>query len=383
MNNTVKSIFKWVGIVLCVIVAVLAAVLLYFYTRPNKAVIDGSLALETWYATRDGRHNSNTDLIHWKGNFYLVYASAPWHFASETTTLVLLRSKDARRWEEIARFRNPGEDIRDPKFAPIGNKLFLYFLKNKNFPAAEPYFTMVTASTDGTTWEAYRSAGHDGWLFWRPKSRDGRTWYVAAYWHEHGKAILLKSGDGYRWEKVSGIHEGDFNDETAIEFLPDGRMLATGRLEVAGYYFGDNRGNTLIAVSGPPYTKWTKSHSFVTRLDGPRLFIYRDKLYAVGRYQPGPKGYLFETGSILSKRRTALYAVQEKRLVYLTDLPSAGDTSYAGTVLKGDDLYVSYYTSSISRDYPWVIGMVSASDIMMAKIDMRSVEKLAAAKAGL
>ena len=45
------------------------------------------------------------------------------------------------------------------------------------------------------------SLGAAGLYFgWRPKSRNGTTWYVAAYWHEHGQSI--------------------------------GRLLATARLEV-------------------------------------------------------------------------------------------------------------------------------------------------------
>jgi len=69
--------------------------------------------------------------------------------------------------------------------------------------------------------------GPSGWLFWRPKSPDGKTWYVPAYWWEHGRSILLRSGDGLEWQQISTIYQGEGNDETAIEFLPDGRLLAT------------------------------------------------------------------------------------------------------------------------------------------------------------
>jgi hypothetical protein len=376
----IKRILKFIVSLLALIIFAFALTFLYWLFRPNRADVSETIVTDYWSVVSDGYHNSNTDMIYWNDAFYLIHARAPWHFASESTRLVLLRSKDAREWEEISEFQNPGEDIRDPKFAIIDDRLFLYFLKNKNFPAAEPYYTLYTSSNDGVTWDPYGDVGHDGWLFWRPKTLDDKTWYVGAYWHEHGRSILLKSDDGRAWDFVSEIYEGDFNDETAVEFLPDGRLLATGRLEVAGYYFGDMRGNTLIATAEPPYTEWTKKHSFVTRLDGPYLFTYHDRVYAIGRYEPGLKRYLMETGSILNRKRTAVFLVTEDDLVYLTDLPSAGDTSYPGVVIEGDTLYACYYTSNINRDYPWVLGMVASSDIMMVTIDLKNLERSALEK---
>ena len=48
--------------------------------------------------------------------------------------------------------------------------------------------------------------------------------------------------------------------------------------------------------------------------------------------------------------------------------PSSGDTSYAGVVLRGDDLYVDYYTSRIDRDWPWLLAMFLPTDIRMARV---------------
>jgi hypothetical protein len=81
-------------------------------------------------------------------------------------------------------------------------------------------------------------------------------------------------------------------------------------------------------------------------------------------------------GSAFAKKRTSLFAVTEDCLVHLFDLPSSGDTSYAGCVLRGDDLYTCYYTSEITRDPIWIYGMTRPSAIRMAKIDLRKVEKL-------
>jgi hypothetical protein len=236
---------------------------------------------------------------------------------------------------------------------------------------------VYAVSDDGVSWSSWRDVEPKGWLLWRPKQL-GDTWFVPAYWHEHGKSVLLRSTDGVDWSIHSVIHEGDQNDETDIEFLADGRMIATARLEMSDSYFGHRDGCTLVAVSEPPFEEWgAGTRSYVTRLDGPNLFSYNGEVYAVGRYQPYTDGLLGKQGSILSRKRTSLFLVRQDGLVRLSDLPSAGDTSYAGVVVRGDDLYVCYYTSNVEKDYPWIVGMLRPSSVRMAKVSLPSLETLA------
>lgn len=365
-----------IGVSLGVLVLLLASLIGYWALRPNRAVVSDRIVTTSWDAVRDGAHNSNTDLIYWRNAFYLVHASSPWHFASEKCRLILWRSEDATHWERITELSVPGEDIRDPKFASIGDRFLIYALKNTAFPA-EPYTTVLFTSPDGQHWSPFREIQPEGWLFWRPKTADGVNWYVPAYWHKHGRAILLRSTDGENWSIVSQIHEGERMDETDIEFLPDGRLLATGRLEGSGSFFGDAQAGTLLSVASPPFERWTTVKSRTTRLDGPALFLYNGRVYAVGRYQPNPRGPFTELGSIFSRKRTSLFLVTERDIFWLTDLPSAGDTSYAGVVVQGDTLYISYYTSDPEKDYPWVLGMVAPSSIRIARVSLPELEKQA------
>lgn len=355
----------------------LTVLIAYWMLRPNRSRVDPSLDLTTWDAVSDGLHNSNTDMIFWRDHFYLVHAASPFHLGSKRCRLVVRRSRDARTWETIATLNIPGEDIRDPKFAAIGGRLFLYALPNHGLRAM-PYGTVYATSDDGVHWSAFEKIDHPGWLFWRPKTNDGVDWYVGAYWHRHGKSILLKSTDGIDWSVVSEIYRGEGNDETDIEFLPDGRLLATARLEVTpDNPWGNPNASTLIATASPPYTEWRYAKSQVTRLDGPALFRHDGRIFAVARYQPGPRGRYTKLGSVYSRKRTSLFLVEENRLVYLSDLPSAGDTSYAGIVLRDGYLYASYYTSNIGRDYPWIVGMLVRSDIRMARVGLESLVRSA------
>ena len=322
-------------------------------------------------------------MIAWQDQYYIAYVSSPYHFGNDASVLHVKRSSDeGRNWEEVEQFNPPDEDIRDPKFAVINGRLILYALKNTSF-VAEPYLSVYASTDNGTDWTDFETVPDvDGWLFWRPKTLDGVTFFNAAYWWEHGKAVLLKTTDGIHWQIVSTIHEGGHNDETEVEFLSDGRMLSTARLEygTGEVVFGDPLGSTLISVSEPPYTTWTPAfESLVTRLDGPYLFTYHDRVYAVGRLQPNLDNNvpLTTQGSILARKRTALFEVREDGLAYLTDLPSDGDTSYVGLILDGETAYASYYTSPIKHDYPWILGMLSPSEIRMAKIDLKMMEELA------
>ncbi len=380
MRIFLKIIGQILGITLLVVLFLLG----YWYLRPNRAQVNPDVVVETWAITDDNAHNSNTDMILWNDVFYLSYVSSPYHFGNDESMMHIFRSFDqGRTWQEVSTYNPPGEDIRDPKFALIDNKLFLYALKNTSF-IAEPYVSVYATSEDGVNWTDFETVPDlDGWLFWRPKTRDGKIFYNAAYWYEHGESILIKSTDGINWEIVSTIYRGGRNDETEIEFLPDGRMLATARLEygeATDAIFGDVRGSTLIAVAEPPYDEWSESvQSLVTRLDGPYLFTYHDRIYAAGRYQPdlGKSGPLTAQGSALARKRTALYEVREGGLAYLTDFPSNGDTSYVGLVMDGDVAYMTYYTSPLAHDFAWVMGMLLPTEIRMVKVDLLAMEELA------
>ncbi|MCW5806415.1 MAG: hypothetical protein KIT31_28890 [Deltaproteobacteria bacterium] len=341
------------------------------------------LPVEHWTAISDGLHNLTTDLAWWRGSYYLVHSSSPWHMASTDSRIIVWSSPDARAWTKIAELRMPGADIRDPKLAVIGDRLFLYVLRNDQL-VAEPSATAFTFTDDGVRWAPLSPCGPDGWLFWRPKQR-GDRWFVPAYWKDHGRSILLSSTDGASWEEVSRIHDGDRNDETDLEFLPDGTAVVTARLEISDSMFGDDGACTLIATAPPPYTTWTAERCATNRLDGPCLFAYGDTVFAVGRRHRRVRGGRFNRrAGFLGRKRTALYAVDPARreLVHLVDLPSAGDTGYPGVVLHGDSLTICYYTNDPTTDPSWFVGMFLPSEVHIARLSLAKLAQLAHARVG-
>jgi hypothetical protein len=143
------------------------------------------------------------------------------------------------------------------------------------------------------------------------------------------------------------------------------------------WHQGSKNAATLLATAPPPYTDWTTTRSLTSRLDGPALFSHNGRVYAVGRYDPEDRGSWYGISSVLGRKRTAVYEVTPEELRLLTVLPSAGDTSYAGAVLKDGSLYASYYTNDPARDVPWVMGLILPSDIYVARIPLDKLEALA------
>ena len=72
-----SRVLRYLGGALSALLLLLLILLGCGYFRPNRARVVDALGIEHWAAVSDGAHNSNTDLIYWRGAFYLVHASRP------------------------------------------------------------------------------------------------------------------------------------------------------------------------------------------------------------------------------------------------------------------------------------------------------------------
>ena len=379
MRPLASALFRLVWRSAVATAGLVTLILLYCLLRPNLVTPEPVLAAAVDRLPATARHDGMSDLIHWRGQIWLAHVSSPWHFASDRSRIVLRRSRDGVDWEDVTSFSANGEDIRDPKLAVIGGRLNVYWLQNREFPEPKPYSTFVSSTADGSAWDEAAAVRPEGWLLWRPQTLDGVTHYVTGYWHEHGRAALFRSVDGRQWTHVSDVLAEGHVDETDFTFVGT-RIVAAARLEGIGPlpWLGDPRGGTVIATADPPYTTWSRTVDLTARLDGPCLFTWQGRAYAIGRFDPMPGGSLL--GSVLSRKRTGLYLVSSKRLELLSLLPSSGDTSYAGVAVSGADLLVSYYTSRTDRDYPWLLAMAMPSELRLARIPLLSLQSLAEAR---
>ncbi len=351
-------------------VIIVGGLFTYWVLRPNTADVSPNLELESWDVETGEPHNAFTDMLYWKGDFYLSFRTGPVHGTNNDSKIVVLKSNDARDWKTVEEFSIDGFDIRDPKLALINENLFVYVVKRALKEEGEEITTsQYSVSEDGNDWSKLKDIEPEGKRFWRAKTRDNNTWYCPIF--EQGDVKLYNSINGVDWDDICSIYEGAGADESDFEILPDGRMIVSMRIQGGG---------TRIYVADHPYNDWNYEEWQYNRLDGPCLFSINDKIFAVGRNQPEVDNIFQQVGSATCRKRTSLFMIEEDRIIHLSDLPSSGDTSYPAVVIKGDHIYISYYTSDMHRDYPWFLGMVSSTKVRIAKISTSNLVDLAAEK---
>ena len=363
-----KKIFYTIGIILLFIITNFSVLTIYWFLRPNKSEIHKDFVFEYNIIIKDENHNFLTDAIEWNGSYYFIYMNNKNHAGSSSSKLILLKTNDFKTWINIKNFSGNGFDIRDPKLAVINNRLFIYCLLNDGLIAA-PKKTSYFYTDDGINFSEISDIQNaDSWLFWKPQSFDNITWYVTAYWHKHGKTALFNSTDGINWNLIKIINEGNGNDESAIIFMNDGRLLCTIRAEIfPDNAIGSYKSGTLIGISSYPFLDWNFTFTHQTRLDGPHLFKIENKIFAIARYQPEMDIFLTQNGGVFSTKRTSIYLLNETSITRITDLPSSSDTSYGSVLVKKNEIYIAYYTSSIKNDNIWLYGMLLPTEIRMIK----------------
>jgi hypothetical protein len=364
--------------ILAMLVLNIGSLFIYWLFRQHRSELHPQLQYENSMIIKDGRHNFLTDQIYWNGSYWFIYMNSKVHIGSTESKLVLMKSTDMQSWTYVKNFSGNGWDIRDPKFGIVHGKLFIYCLLNQGSIAA-PRKTSYFFTEDGLNFSEVKDIDSaEGWLFWHPRTYDNITWYVSAYWWEHGKTAIFNSTDGIIWNKIVEISAGKGNDESSIIFMPDGRMLLTIREEVIpDNGIGHYNAGTILGVSKYPFTEWNLTLIKDTRFDGPHMFIVNNRIFCVARYQPEMDVLLTQNGGILSSKRTSIYELTENRIIRITDLPSGGDTSYGSVSIYNGDLYIAYYTSPVSNDYPWFIAMFQETEIRMVKISIANLIQMA------
>ncbi|MCD6563668.1 MAG: hypothetical protein J7K23_07150 [Thermoproteales archaeon] len=289
----------------------------------------------------DGNYNAFTDMIYWRGEYYITFRQGSAHFIPDVADgkIMVIKSKDLEKWERIALLEVEGWDARDPKFLVLNDRLFIY--TQSWSPIKRIHETFVFYTDDGNKWYGPYDCGEQ--VFWRPRVYEGKAYVIAYHPVESGKwrrdeegerqIDLLVSSDGLHWEKVTTIYTGEYVNETDILFIGN-EAIALARIEK------DPR-KPLLLKSRHPFREWSINR-LNTVLQGPLLMEYRGKIFAIGRMYTGRGGKVF----LPDHARTGIFLLEENKLKLLMELPSAGDTSYPGVVkLKNGKIAISYYSS--------------------------------------
>jgi hypothetical protein len=276
-------------------------------------------------------HNAFTDLIRHDGWFYCVFREGATH-VSPDGALRVIRSRDGESWISAALIRSAEGDLRDAKIsvAPDGRLMLSGAIA---YPDGSPvrHRSLIWFSKDGVGWTEAKAVADPNYWLWRITWNSAKAYGIGYLTERNRRAARLYEGsaDGFR-SLVSDLGIDGYPNESAIRFAADGTAYCLLRRDPwNGAAF-----TALLGRSTPPYREWTWRDLGV-RIGGPNFEIVRDHAAgAVVRLYDG-------------EQRTSLCALdlEAGRMRELLRLPSRGDSSYAGIVRNGTELWISYYSS--------------------------------------
>ncbi|MCA8989800.1 MAG: exo-alpha-sialidase, partial [Planctomycetaceae bacterium] len=242
------------------------------------------------------------------------------------------RSEDGITWNSIALVEDADEDLRDAKLSVMPDGRFL--LNGAGMRANEQirYHSMIWTSADqGKTWSEGKQIGDPGFWLWRIQWHNGIAYtmgYATDRDREKRSLRFYRSENGTDYETwIEAVNVQKGVGEDRILFLKDETALCLLRCET-----GTKNGK--LGRSTPPYKEWEWTETS-HRIGGPNMIELPDGrlLGAVRLYTP--------------KQRASLVWIDPETatLTECLELPSGGDTSYAGMVLRDDVLWISYYSS--------------------------------------
>jgi hypothetical protein len=290
-------------------------------------------------------------------------------------------------------------DVREPRFLSHDGRLFLYFAElGKAALAFDPQGAWMTEYLGPGEWSAPEPILDAGFIPWRAKSRDGVA-YLSTYVggsniyegsEQEGLEVhWLTTEDGRTFEPVGDepvVLLGG-TSETAFELAADGAVVAVARNE-AGDVDGSSWGSKICRGEPGDLASWTCADD-PKKYDSPIMFRHRDELYLIGRRQVTESGnydlgrrdlshdeqtMLYNVEYWTTPKRCALWRVDGVALSveHVLDLPSAGDTCFAGVVPLNDDQFLVYnYTNGLDDpDIRWIDGQTEPTFIYRVVVDL-------------
>src|SRR5262249_42923522 len=143
--------------------------------------------------------------------FLLAFRTAPTHFASARTRIVVLGSNDREHWERETEITLPDSDLREPRFLAFHDRLWLFMMRAGSDPLAfAPKGIWRTERLGPANWSEPAAFWQPGYVPWRARVSGERA-YLSVYLgaglyttaDRPGEVRLLWSDDGEQWEPIS------------------------------------------------------------------------------------------------------------------------------------------------------------------------------------
>ncbi len=290
-------------------------------------------------------HNAFTDLIYTKGRWFCVFREGAKHLSPDGAIRVIT-SRDGEKWESTALLVSENADLRDAKISvtPSG-KLMINGAGALHDRSVHTYQSLVWISEDGLKWgESRPIADPDYWL-WRIHWHKNKAYGFGYATGKQKQLRLYVSQDGTNYSTViSDLGIEGYPNETSIVFKGDTAICLLRKDGASNH--------ALLGSSLPPYEHW-EWKDLGQRIGGPHIILVPGgRLLAAVRLYEGKDWH---------PARTSLCWVDpdKHQLIEALSLPSGGDNSYAGMVLKQGILWISYYSSHEGK-----------TSIYMAKVEI-------------
>ena len=276
-------------------------------------------------------HNAFTDLLRHGNQWYCVFREGNQH-VSPRGSLRVITSLDGEDWKSLSLISHPPDDLRDAKLTVTPDGRFMMNGAGMQVDKEVRYHSMAWFSDDqGKTWDEGRRIGDPGFWLWRVQWHLGTAYsmgYDTNRDREKRTLRLYTSDDGATFESlVDRVNVPNGVGEDRILFMKDGSALCLLRHETGTK-------NGLLGRAEPPFTDWTW-RELGLRIGGPNMIELPDgRIIAATRlYEP--------------RTRTSLAWIDPEggTITECLELPSGGDTSYAGMVMHDGLLWISYYSS--------------------------------------
>ena len=279
-----------------------------------------------------GAHCAFTDIITFKGQYYLGFMVGTKHKFDSETKCIILKSPDGENWSQAQQLYCQ-TDTREPKFVEFDGKLYAFFFTLE--PCADNKFiakSWMSSTSDGMNWtEPIVFA--EGEKYWRPRRMGNKLYCVThpLYPSENSYCRLVSSSDGASWEHLSNIPIDPMRkpNEASIAFDEENNLYVFIRTDLADK-------NSYVIKSKPPYVKY-ETYDMHRQLSGPLIWLKNNEIYLGARFY-----------TKFNIPHSGIFKFDDKmEPVLITVLPSMGDSSYMGITKKidGDGYFLSYYSS--------------------------------------
>ncbi|MCW2262024.1 MULTISPECIES: hypothetical protein [Sphingobacterium] len=271
-------------------------------------------------------YSAFSDLAFYEGNFYLTFRSAIEHGFDTTGSILVMKSKDFLRWTKFTEIKIPEFDLRDPKFMLYQGACYLNFSKVSPATASNRHQLQMYKINDSRTSFDLRTA-YDNSNYW--------YWYTGEF---DGSLLTF----GYSKSEIGFFrnHAGRITSRCLLEVPNEPSEARFVRSKNSFFSLIRTQHKGILAISDLSNicspTLWQLP---VYQFGGPNITVYNTgNLLLSGRE-------LIDNNNYGDFVKTALYMynIKNNTLSKLLFLPSFSDTGYAGHIVQGDTIYMSYY----------------------------------------